>query len=400
MIEIMNANTELGKKDYYIDSSYSLTIDASDLFVLPAMIDPHVHFRNPGQADKETWSSASKAALFGGITTVFDMPNNIPSCTTKHRLMDKKRIIDEELSRNKIAFRYHLYFGVTAKNIHSISSVKDDIIGLKVFMGSSTGDLLIADDATLEKVFATAKKYNLIIAIHAEDEQYIREKKKLLRSSDPEVHSLIRDPTCALIALRKALYFACMYQTTLYVLHVSTPEEVEEILEAKKKHPRLYIEATPHHLFLNSTYYKKHHTKVVVNPPLRSPERQQRLLQYFTQGCIDALGTDHAPHSLEDKQKPYPNTAAGLPGVESALPLLLNAWNEGTISLKRIIDVTSRNICKIFSLPLQEDLVLIDPRKTKVVRKMYSKAGFSPYEGKKLTGWPVMTICRGVPFMT
>ncbi len=399
MIEIRGARDLLGKKkDLFIESNQDVVIDANNLLLFPAMIDPHVHFRTPGQEYKENWISASKAALFGGITTVFDMPNNIPSCTTRKHLIEKKRLIEEQLQKSSASLRYFLYFGADRKNLDEIEKVKDDVIAIKVFMGSSTGNLLIDDDEVLENIFQIASKCNLPIAIHAEDEKRIEQRKSLFKGTSAHLHSLIRDPESACIAIRKAASLAYTYKVKLYILHVSSILELQEIRKAKKTNPYIYAEATLNHLFLDDSFYEKYGTRVLVNPPLRTKEDQEELFKALNDQTIDTIGTDHAPHTLEEKMKPFPEAPSGLPGIETALPLLLNAAQEGKITLKRIQELTSQNIQNIFTLDPINDLLLIDPDYKRKVRIFHSQTGFTPFMGKTLQGWPLYAVLKNKIF--
>lgn len=400
MIKIKNVKSLEGTlMDFAVESQTDKELDAEGrLTLLPALIDPHVHFRTPGGNHKEDWITASKAALAGGVTTVFDMPNNFPSCISKARLEEKKQLIDKQLAECKIPLRYHLYIGADQNSIAEIGKCSKQIIGVKIYMGSSTGDLLMTDDKALDRVFQIAAQENLIVSVHAEDEKTILlNKVKHGGELDPAVHSKIRDRKAACAAVEQAISLVEKYNGRLAILHVSTKEELDLIRKAKQKELLVYCEVTPHHLFLSENDYRSWGTKVQVNPPLRTTADQAALWEGIHDGTVDMIGSDHAPHTLEEKSSPYGQAPSGIPGVETTLPLLLNAYNENQISLDKIIHLTSLNINNIFELKPNNDLVLVDLDLVKEVidTDLKTKCGWSPFAGRKLKGWPVYTILKG-----
>lgn len=381
-----------------IPSDEVRTIDGNGLLLFPGLIDPHVHFRTPGLEHKETWHHAAKAALKGGITTVFDMPNTLPPCITCPRLNEKKQIIDKQLRQEGIPLRYHLYLGADKTHFDEIHKCKDKIIGLKVFMGSSTGELVMDDDSSLHAVFSLAKALDLVLAVHAEDEDLIRKRKLLFKHAvDPKVHSEIRNEEVAYLATKKAIDLARIYGTRLYILHLGTKKELDLVKAAKEEGLSVFAETTPHHLFLNLSDYERLGTKAQVNPPLRSKKDCDALWKGIQDGTIDTIGSDHAPHTIEEKSQPYGHAPSGMPGVETTLPLLLNAYSEGRISLQKIVWLMKERIEEIFHLPPNDDFVLIDLEKIKKVEDKYveTKCGWSPYSDRSLKGWPVYTILQG-----
>lgn len=371
-----------------------------NLTAFPALIDPHVHFRIPGLEHKEDWITASQACIAGGVTTVLDMPNTIPSCISKERLVEKKQIIEKQLLEAGIPLRFGLYFGASEKHFQEIERAKEEMIGIKVFMASSTGDLLISEDKPLSELFKLASELNLLVAVHAEDEEMIQAEKRNVQVSDSTLHSVIRSRQAALKGVERALDLALKYGTKLYILHVGTKEELRAIKQAKRMSSSIYAETTPLHLFLSEKDYPKLGNKVVVNPPIRTERDQDALWEAIKEGVIDTIGTDHAPHTVQEKALPYSQAPSGAPGVETLLPLLLNAWHEGKISLEKIAQLTRFNPEKIFNLPKNDDLVLVDLHLSKVVeeRKLKTKCGWSPYAGRLLKGWPVYTILKGKIF--
>lgn len=399
MIKIQNVQTLDGEiVDQLIPSSEKEVIDARGLTLFPGLIDPHVHFRTPGLEHKENWISGAQAAIGGGLTRVFDMPNTIPATITYERVLEKKRLIDSQLKQADIPLRYGLYLGADKNHFPEIERAKKEIVGLKVFMGSSTGELLMDDEESLKKAFSLAKEEDLLLAVHAEDEQLLAKRKELFKgATDPAVHSKLRSREVAIEATRRALSLAKAYGTRLYLLHIGTKEEIELIAKAKKEGVTVFAETSPHHLFLTEEDYKKLGTKVQMNPPLRTKEDAESLWNAIHTGIIDTIGSDHAPHTLEEKKKPYGQAPSGIPGVETTLPLLLDAHHKKRISLEEIVRIMHWNILKIFRLEQSEDYVLVDLNKTKMVdeKKLKSRCGWSPYAGWELTGWPVYTIVQG-----
>jgi dihydroorotase len=399
MLKIKNVKTLEGTViDFALASQQDQVLDAKGtLTMLPALIDPHVHFRVPGTTHKEDWNHAAKAAIAGGVTTVFDMPNNFPSCTTKNCLEEKIHLIEKQLEEVKIPLRYHLYLGADQNSIEEIGKCNKQIIGVKIYMGSSTGDLLMTDNQALDDVFRIAAQENLIVSVHAEDEEIIHSNKCKYDTKDPSVHSKIRDRTAAIKAVNQALSLAEKYNNRLAILHVSTKEELGLIKEAKKKELLVFCEVTPHHLFMSENDYLSLGTKAQVNPPLRTIEDQKALWKGIEDGTVDMIGSDHAPHTLEEKSKPYGIAPSGIPGIETMLPLLLNAYNEKKITLEKIIQLTSLNIKNIFELKPNDDLVLVDLNMSKKVidSQLKTKCGWSPFAGRHLKGWPVYTILKG-----
>lgn len=403
MITIKNVKDMAGNvHTATIESSESREIDAEGkLTILPAAIDPHVHFRVPGAEHKEDWRTGARAALAGGVTTVFDMPNNKPSCISSETLRQKKAFIDSQLHEADIPLRYHLYFGATKNNIEEILKVKKEIVGVKIFMGSSTGDLLVDDDAALDRIFQICAHQDLIVSVHAEDDSLLEAyKNKHAGNTDPSAHSLVRDREAAIVATTKAIHFAEKYNTRLVILHTSTKEEIEIIRDAKKRGVLVYCEVSPHHLFLTDQDYRDWGTRVQMNPPLRTEDDKKALWNALKDGTVDFIGSDHAPHTLEEKNQPFGKAPSGIPGVETTLPLLFDAHSKNKLSLKQIIDLTRKNIETIFNLPWQTDVMLVDLEKEKWLSEsdLNTKCGWSPYVGMKIRGWPVYTIVKGKVF--
>lgn len=399
MIEIRDVQTINGHRiHHFIKSDRDQIIDAKHLLLLPALIDPHVHFRVPGAEQKENWETAAAAAIAGGVTTVFDMPNNEPACISAKRLQEKKMMIERQL---KIPIHYGLYLGADQNHLDEIPKVKDQIVGLKIYMGSSTGDLLMNDPAALDKAFRIAAENDVLIAVHAEDEDLIRMRKEKCKAAlhlGAALHSIIRNAEVAARAVARAIELCSKYRTRLYIAHVSTREELDLIRQAKKNGLSVYAEATPHHLFLTTKAYETLGTLALVNPPLR--ESNEAVWEAIDDGTIDTIGTDHAPHLLEEKKLPYGSAPSGFPSIELYLALLLNAHSQGKISLEQIVDLTHTRPQEIFNWEANEDVVLVDLEKVKKIDNQHLKtqAKWSPYAGMTLKGWPCYTILNGTVY--
>lgn len=402
MIRITGASSIAGKLiNLDIPSTQDLVIDGKGLTVFPGLIDPHVHFRTPGMENKEDWRTAAQASIRGGYTTVFDMPNTLPPTITSELLQDKKALIDSQLQEIGIPLRYELYFGADKKHLSEIHKIKNDVIGIKIFMGCSTGNLVIDDDESLHAAFAIAATQNLVVAVHAEDETMLNLRKKQFAGTKKySDHSLIRNEEVAVTAVAKAIELARIYRTRLYILHVSTREEIRLIKQAKAEGLSVYAETTPHHVFLNSNAYAHLHGKAVVNPPLRSEEHHAEILDAIRTGVIDTIGSDHAPHLESEKTQDYGVCPSGMPGIETTLPLLLNAYHAGWFSLEKIVELTCTRPQEIFGLPVNDDIVLVDLEKTQAVSaaQLKTKCRWTPYEGSVLKGWPVAVILKGLHY--
>ncbi|MEG4071175.1 dihydroorotase [Microcoleus sp. Pol14C2] len=370
-------------------------IDAKGLTLLPGVIDPQVHFREPGLEHKEDLFTASCACAKGGVTSFLEMPNTRPLTTTQAAL-------DDKLSRaaEKCLVNYGFFIGATPENLPDLLTA-NPTPGIKVFMGSMHGQLLVDGEATLEQIFAAGDR---LIAVHAEDQARINQRRQEFAGiSDVAVHSQIQDNQAALLATQLALKLSNKYQRRLHILHLSTGDEAE--LLRQEKPSWVTAEVTPQHLLLNTSAYQKIGSLAQMNPPLREPRDNEILWQALLDGVIDFIATDHAPHTLAEKAQDYPNTPSGMPGVETSLPLMLTQAVEGRCTVAQVANWMSAAVAKAYKIPnkgsispgFDADLVLVDLDNYRpVVREeMVSKCGWSPFEGWNLTGWPVVTVVGG-----
>jgi dihydroorotase len=370
-------------------------VDAEGLTLLPGVIDPQVHFREPGLEHKEDLFTATCACAKGGVTSFLEMPNTRPLTTTQQALDDKL-----QRAQNKCLVNYGFFIGATAENLPDLL-LANPTPGIKIFMGSMHGQLLVDQQEVLEAIFAKGKR---LIAVHAEDQARINQRRQEFAGiHDVAVHSQIQDNQAALLATQQVLKLSEKYQRRLHILHMSTAEEAELLRQHKPSW--VTAEVTPQHLFLNTSAYEKIGTLAQMNPPLRSPHDNEVLWQALHDGVIDFIATDHAPHTLEEKAQPYPNSPSGMPGVETSLPLMLTATAQGRCSVAQVVNWMSTAVAKAYGIPnkgaiapgYDADLVLVDLQTYRPVlrEEILSKCGWSPFEGWNLTGWPAYTIVGG-----
>lgn len=380
------------RKTFKFNNIKNIIIDGSKLLAIPALIDPHVHFRTPGYTQKENWISGSLAALKGGYSMVFDMPNTKPTTITHKRLLQKISVIDKQLKKSSAPLKYKLFFGADKNNFQEIHKVKDLVIGIKVFMGSSTGELLMNDESSLHAIFALAKTFNLIIATHAEDEGLIKQNiMKYGECNTFDCHSKIRNETVATKAVSLAINLAKSYQVKTYILHISTKKEIELIKNAKKSGVPVFAETCPHYLYLDIDSYTKLNGFAKVNPPLRNKLNQKHLWKAINDGVIDTVASDHAPHLKKEKNNIYNKCPSGMPGIETTLPLIFTAYKQGKIrNINTIINVLNKNAQKIFNIEPNHDLIFINIEDYKFLNesKLATKVKWSPYKDLLLTGFP------------
>jgi dihydroorotase len=378
--------------------SYSAgtTIDCRGLHVLPGVIDTQVHFREPGFEHKEDLESGSRAAVLGGVTAVFEMPNTQPLTTGEAALADKIR-----RATGRMHCDFAFWVGGTRDNAREAGELErlPGAAGIKVFMGSSTGDLLVEDDAGVLSILRRTRRR---AAFHSEDEYRLRERAGLRVAGDPSSHPVWRDEEAALGCTRRLLSLAREARARIHVLHVSTAAEIG-LLRLHKDIAT--CEATPHHLTLSDADYGRLGTLVQMNPPVRAARHRDAIWQGVENGVIDVLGSDHAPHTREEKAKPYPASPSGMPGVQTLVPVMLDHVAAGRLSLERFVDLTSHGPLRLFGIAgkgriaagYDADFTLVDLKRKATITdgQSGSKAGWTPYHGREVTGWPVGTIVRG-----
>jgi len=376
-------------------------IDATGLHLMPGVIDTQVHFREPGAEDKEDLESGSRAAVMGGVTAVFEMPNCKPPTTTAAALKDKVN-----RATNRMWCDFAFYVGATNKNVKRLNKLErlPGCCGIKIFMGSSTGDLLVADDQTLADILANGTRR---IAIHAEDEDRLRMRKYLAEEGGVMQHPVWRDAETAYKATDRILEIARRTGRRIHVLHITTENEMA-LLAAYKDVAS--VEVTPQHLTLSAPdCYEALGSYAQMNPPIRGEQERVGLWKALSVGIVDVLGSDHAPHEKEKKALPYPESPSGMPGVQTLLPLMLDQVNKGLLSMERLMDLTSAGPARLFNIAgkgrlavgYDADLTLVDLKKKWTIEEdwLQSKCGWSPFTGRQLVGKPHGTFVRGKKVM-
>jgi dihydroorotase len=384
-------------------------IDAKGKLLLPGGIDCHVHFREPGMEFKGNWKTESQAAVTGGITSVIDMPNTIPSTTTIKALKEKRKIAGKN---SLVNFGFH--FGAEKGKLAEINKA-NNIASIKVFMGSSTGSLLVEEEKLLEEIFRIGKQKNILIVLHAEEEKIIKEnseKAKKNKWNNVKYHNKIRSTKAELEAIKKALKLQKKTGNRIHFLHVSTKKGMQEIIKAKQtfkksliKKGKITCEVCPHHLFLNEKDLNKLGNFGKMNPPLRTKKDNEFLLNALKKGLIDFVATDHAPHTKKEKMKKYFDAPSGVTGVETVFPLLLNETAKGKMKLKKVIEVLCEKPTEVYGIKnkgkikegFDADLILVDLNKEFTIKNsgMHSKCKWTPFDGKKVKGKIETTIING-----
>ena len=371
-------------------------IDATGLHILPGVIDTQVHFREPGLTHKEDLESGSRSAVMGGVTCVFEMPNTHPPTTGEAELSDKVR-----RARHRMHCDFAFWMGGTHANAAHVAELErlPGAAGIKVFMGSSTGSLLVADDAGVAAILRRTRRR---AAFHSEDEGRLDERKPLRVAGDPASHPVWRDAEAALRCTRRLIAIARAEGARIHVLHISTGDEIE-LLRASKD--LVSCEVTPHHLTLSADDYPRLGTKLQMNPPVRDTVHRAALWEGLAQGVLDILGSDHAPHTASEKEQPYPASPSGMTGVQTLVPVMLDHVAAGRLSLMRLVDMTSAGPARLFQLAgkgrvaagYDADLTIIDLKRSTTITDaaVASRAGWTPHHGRVVTGWPVGTIVRG-----
>ncbi len=377
-------------------------LDARGLHVLPGVIDTQVHFREPGHEHKEDLASGTAAAALGGVTAVFEMPNTSPATLSAEDLDDKLA-----RARGRAWVDHAFFIGAAAENVEELAMLerRPGCCGVKVFMGSSTGSLLVEDDETLLDVLKNGTRR---VAVHAEDEARLRERLQLVRGgADVAMHPEWRDVEIARRATERLLRLARRAARRVHVLHVTTAEEIPILTDNKAL---ATMEVTPQHLTLAAPEcYERLGTLAQMNPPIRDARHRDALWRALADGVVDVIGSDHAPHTLEEKAKPYPASPSGMAGVQTLLPIMLDHVNAGRLSLERLVDLTSAGPARIYGIAgkgriavgYDADFSIVDLTARREITNAWiaSKCGWSPFDGMSVTGWPKATVIRGKTVM-
>jgi len=384
---------EIGK----ISKESKETFDAKNLIVLPGCIDTQTHFREPGSTDTEDLKSGSRAAIVGGITGVFEMPNTNPPTSNK---LEFQRKLD--LAKNRMYCNYAFYFGATADNANDLADLKylEGCCGVKLFAGSSTGNLLVAKEDDIEKVFKHTSK---VVSVHSEDEEILDKNKKLIKDGDVHSHPVWRSEECAISSTRRIVKIANRYKKKAHILHITTKQEVDFLSQHKGN---ITFEITPQHLTIYAPdCYDKLGTYAQMNPPIRDKSHYDRLWYAIKNNFNDTIGSDHAPHLKKNKEKTYPNSPSGMPGVQTLVPVMLNHINEGRLTLEQFINFVCENPVKIFGIKnkgfikegFDADFTIVDMNKKILIKneKIESKCGWSPFNGFEFKGTPIASIIAG-----
>ncbi len=376
-------------------------IDGRGLTVLPGVIDSQVHFREPGMEWKEDLETGSRGAVLGGVTTVFEMPNTRPPTIDRARLDDKLA-----RAKGRMHCDHAFYVGATHENAAELGELERSpgCCGVKVFMGASTGDLLIPDNEGIEAVLRSIHRR---AAFHSEDEARLAERRSLARPGDWTSHPEVRDVAAAVRSTRRLIGMAERLGKRVHILHVTTAEEVEIIAAHRAV---ATMEANPQHLtYAAPEVYERLKGYAQMNPPIREARHREGLWRGVSQGVVDVLGTDHAPHTKEEKEQPYPASPSGMPGVQTLVPVMLTHVAAGRLTLERFVDLTAHGPQRVFGLAekgrlavgYDADFTVVDLKARRTIRNadMANRSGWTPFDGFEATGWPVATIIRGVCVM-
>ena len=371
--------------------------DATGLHILPGVIDSQVHFREPGLEYKEDLETGARSAALGGVTCVFEMPNTNPSTITPELLQDKLN-----RAKNRMDVDHAFYAGATHDNTHLLAEMEamPGCCGIKVFMGASTGDLLVQDDAGVEAVLKAIKRR---AAFHSEDEYRLADRRDLARQGDWTSHPEVRDAQAAIQSTQRLLRLARKVGKRIHVLHITTRDEMELLADAKDV---ASVEVTPQHLTLVAPQaYVELKGRAQMNPPIREQIHVDGLWRALNAGIVDVMGSDHAPHTLEEKARPYPASPSGMPGVQTLVPVMLNHVNSGRLTLERFVELTSAGPQRVFGIAgkgriaegYDADFTIVDMSREETITDAWSatKSGWTPFDGMTVKGWPVGTMVRG-----
>lgn len=398
------AVTDIGVRNGQIRAIGSLAstqageiVDCTGLHVLPGVIDTQVHFREPGLDHKEDLETGSRAAVMGGVTAVFEMPNTNPQTTSAAALEDKLA-----RAKGRMHCDHAFYVGGTHENVADLPELErlPGAAGVKVFIGSSTGSLLVADDPGVRAILQVIRRR---AAFHCEDEPRLNERKPLRVPGDPSSHPVWRDEIAALTATRRLVTLAREVGARVHVLHVTSAEEIAYLADHRDV---ASVEVTPHHLTMAAPEcYQRLGTLAQMNPPVREARHRAALWRGILDGVVDVLGSDHAPHTLEEKAKAYPDTPSGMTGVQTLVPLMLDHVAAGRLSLERFVDLASAGPARLFDIACKgrivmgydADFTVVDLKRRATITNGWiaSRAQWTPYDGLEVTGWPVGTFVRG-----
>jgi dihydroorotase len=377
-------------------------LDAKGLTVLPGVIDTQVHFREPGHEQKEDLESGTRAAVLGGVTAVFEMPNTNPSTTTEAAIRDKLK-----RAQGRAWCDVAFFVGAAAENASELAVLErlPGCAGVKMFMGSSTGSLLVADDEGVAAVLGHGVRR---VAVHSEDEARLKARKSIAEAaSSPHAHPEWRDVDTAVMATERLMRLARAAGRPVHVLHVTTAEEMAILAQNKDL---ATVEVTPQHLTLAAPdCYDALGTRAQMNPPIREARHREALWRALEDGVVDVIGSDHAPHTLEEKARQYPQSPSGMPGVQTLVPVLLDHVNAGRLSLERFVDLTSAGPQRIYGIAgkgriavgYDADFTVVDLKARRTIENKWiaSKCGWTPFDGMTVTGWPMATVVRGTVAM-
>jgi len=387
--------TELGS---FTSSKAKETIDCTGLHILPGVIDTQVHFREPGNTHKEDLESGTKSAIAGGVTSILEMPNTDPLTTSVDALQDKLN-----RAKGRAFCNYGFFMGGTAQNASQLNDLEKvkGCCGTKIFMGSSTGNLLVSEAAHILDILKNGRR---LVAVHAEDENRLKERFKIVENgADVSQHPVWRDKETAILATTRILELARKAKRLVHVLHITTAEEIELL---SKNKDIATVEVTPQHLTLSAPdCYQDIGTYAQMNPPIRHKAHQDALWRAINNGVVDIIGSDHAPHTISEKEQPYPKSPSGMPGVQTLVPIMLNHVHEERLTLERFVDLVCHGPNRVHKITgkgrlcvgYDADFTIVDlkAKRTLINSKMKSKSGWTPYDGISVTGWPIMAIIRG-----
>jgi dihydroorotase len=377
------------------------TVTCKGLHILPGVIDTQVHFREPGLTHKEDLETGSRSAVMGGVTTVFEMPNTNPTTTNAEALAAKI-----EAAHHRMHCDFAFFMGGTRENTKDLPELEGlpGCAGVKVFMGSSTGSLLVEDDDGVRNILKAIRRR---ASFHSEDEYRLNERKGERIEGDPRSHPVWRDEITALRCTERLVQLARETGKRVHVLHITTAQEMEFLKHHKDV---ASVEVTPHHLTLEAPEcYARLGARAQMNPPVRDRAHKEALWRALSHGIVDVLGSDHAPHTAEEKAKPYPATPSGMTGVQTLVPLMLDHVNAGRLTLARFVDLSSAGPARLFGIARKgriavgydADLTIVDLKRRETLTNAWiaSRAGWTPYDGVAVTGWPMGTVVRGAKVM-